>query len=88
MDSALPHDLQEEFHELSEWAYTLPGKFEDRVHVRLIDAASIEGFFKSLLRRFGRYPAFTVADQRYVGSDFSRVNALISLALRQKEEDR
>jgi hypothetical protein len=80
-DTGLPDDLKQEFHQLSEWAHTLPAKFGDRIRVRLIDAASIEGFFKSLVRRFGRYPAFTVGGQRYVGSDFSRVDALISRQL-------
>ena len=81
MGSGLPDDLKEEFHTLSEWAHTLPAKFGDRVHVRLIDVASIEGFFKSLARRFGRYPAFTVEGQRYVGSDFARVDELIAARL-------
>jgi len=86
MDSALPDDLKAEFHDLSEWASTLPGKFDDRVSVRLVDAASIEGFFKSLIRRFRCYPAFAVEGQRYVGSDFSRVDALIARALRRRDE--
>jgi len=81
MGSGLPDDLKEEFHALSEWAHTLPARFSDRVRVRLIDAASIEGFFKSLVRRFGRYPAFTVEGQRYVGSDFTRVDELIAARL-------
>ncbi len=79
--SGLPDDLYQEFHQLAEWAQTLSAKFGGRVRVRLVDAASIEGFFKSLVRRFRRYPAFTVGDQRYVGSDFSRVDALISARL-------
>ena len=81
MDSGLPEDLKREFHVLSEWAHSLPAKFGDRVTVRLIDAASIEGFVKSLIRRFGRYPAFTVDGQRYVGSDFARVDELIAARL-------
>jgi hypothetical protein len=80
-DTGLPDDLMREFHHLSEWAHTLPAKFGPRIRLRLVDAASIEGFFKSLLRRFHRYPAFTVAGQRYVGSDFSRVDALIAARL-------
>ena len=86
MDSALPDDLKAEFHDLSEWASTLPGKFDNRVSVRLIDVASIEGFFKSLIRRFQCYPAFAVEGQRYVGSAFSRVDALIARALRRRDE--
>ena len=85
IDTGLPDDLKADFHRLSEWAHTLPDKFGDRIRVRLVDVASIEGFFKSLLRRVGRYPAFSVDGARYVGADFSRVDALVSQALRQKE---
>lgn len=80
-DTGLPDDLKREFHQLSEWAHALPERFGARVRLRVIDAASIEGFFKSLLRRFGRYPAFSVEGQRYVGSDFRRVDELIEARL-------
>jgi hypothetical protein len=82
-ETGLPDDLKQEFHALSEWAGTLPAKFGTRVAIRLIDAASIEGFFKSLVRRFKRYPAFTVEGRRYVGSEFARVDALISERLQR-----
>lgn len=81
LESGLPEELKKEFHQLSEWAHTLPAKFGNRVYVRLIDAASGEGFFKCLVRRFARYPAFTVEGERYVGSDFARVDGLISARL-------
>ncbi len=44
----------------------------------MAEQVSIEGFFKSLLRRARRYPAFIVDGERYVGSDFSQVDALIA----------
>ena len=78
LESGLPADLAAEFHSLSEWAQGLPQRYGSRVSVRLVDAASIEGFFKSLFRRLHRYPAFVVDGRKYVGSDFSRVDALIS----------
>jgi hypothetical protein len=81
LDAGLPDDLAQEFRRLSDWVRSLPDKFGDRVQVRLVDAASIEGFFKSLVRRFRRYPAFTVEGERYVGSDFAQVDALISSRL-------
>ena len=81
LETGLPEDLYREFHQLSEWARSLPTKFGARVSVRLVDAASIEGFFKSLLRRVNRYPAFRVGTERYVGADFSQVDALISARL-------
>jgi hypothetical protein len=77
LETGLPDDLKQEFHALSEWAGTLPAKFGDRIRVRLIDAVSLEGFVRSLLGRFWRYPAFSVQGCRYVGSDFSRVDDLI-----------
>ncbi len=86
LSSGLPDDLMADFHRLSEWAHTLPARFGDGVRVRLVDAASIEGFFKSALRRFHRYPAFTVGRERYVGQDFARVETLISRALRRRGE--
>jgi hypothetical protein len=85
MDSGLPEDLKAEFHELSAWAHTLPDKFGPRVTLRLIDAASVEGFFKSLVRRFRRFPAFTVGDRKYAGSDFSQVDTLITERLGRRE---
>lgn len=77
-DTGLPDDLKEEFHQLSAWAHTLPEKFGRGIRLRLVDAASIEGFFRSLLSRARRYPAFTVDGARYSGSDFARVDALIA----------
>lgn len=79
--SALPPDLAREFESLSRWASRLPERFGPGVRVRLVDAASLEGFFKSLLRRYRRYPAFFVEGRRYVGADFSRVDELITEAL-------
>lgn len=78
LDAGLPADLAQDFHRLAEWARTLPGRFGDRVTLRLVDVASIEGFFKSLRYRLSRYPAFVVGGRRYVGSDFARVDALIA----------
>lgn len=81
IETGLPAHLQSDFHALLQWAQTLSTKFGNRVTVRLIDAASIEGFFKSLIRWFRRYPAFTVNGERYVGSDFTQVDALIAKSL-------
>jgi hypothetical protein len=83
-ETGLPDDLKREFHTLSEWAHTLPDKFGGRVRLRLVDGASLEGFVRSLVHRVWRYPAFAVAGERYVGSDFARVEQLIERGLRQQ----
>ena len=82
--TALPGDLAREYADLSHWARGVVERFGGRVVVRVVDAASIEGFFKSLRRRFHRYPAFLVGRKKYVGSDFSQVDALISESLSRR----
>lgn|SRR5215467_9219724 len=81
LEAGLPAELADEFHRLVEWARTLPARFGDRVTLRLVDVASIEGFFRSLIHRVHRYPAFVVDGKRYVGNDFGCVDALISEGL-------
>lgn len=85
LESSLPDDLRREFERLSQWAQSVRERFGDRVAIRLVDAASIEGFFKSLVGRFSRYPAFRVGGARYVGSDFAVVEALIAGQLTGEE---
>jgi hypothetical protein len=81
LEAGLPAELAGEFHRLVDWARTLPVRFGDRVTLRLVDVASIEGFFRSLIHRIHRYPAFVVNGKRYVGNDFGRVDALILAGL-------
>ncbi len=77
-ESGLPEDLIHEYVALSAWARGIAERYGERIRIRLVDAASIEGFFKSVRYRFRRYPAFVVNGASYVGSDFSRVDTLIS----------
>lgn len=81
IQSALPDDLAEEWHALSEWILGLAQRYESRVTVKIVDVASMEGFLKSLFRRLRRYPAFIVNGRKYAGSDFSRVDRLIAESL-------
>jgi hypothetical protein len=85
LDAGLPDDLAAEFHSLSLWAHGLPHRYGSRVTVRLVDAASIEGFFKCLVRGFNRYPAFIVDSRKYVGNDFAKVDSLISESLAARQ---
>lgn len=85
LDAGLPDDLAAEFHSLSQWAHGLPHRYGSRVTVRLVDAASIEGFFKCLVRGLSRYPAFIVERRKYVGNDFAEVDSLISESLAARQ---
>ncbi len=88
LDSGLPEELARQFHAISEWAHTIPERFGASIAIRLVDVASIEGFFKSLIHRLGRYPAFLVDGKRYVGSDFSQVDSLIAERIGAQEAQR
>jgi hypothetical protein len=75
---SLPDDLRAEFQELSDWVHDLAYRYGDRIHVRVIDAASLEGFWKSLRYRVRRYPAVIVnGSEKRVGTDFESIDPVI-----------
>jgi hypothetical protein len=48
---------------------------------RIIDAASIEGWFKSLRHGLRQYPAIIVDGEKAVGTELERATALIERRL-------
>jgi hypothetical protein len=71
---SLPEDLRLEFDSLSLWAHGLLDRFGDRIRIEVVDAASIEGFWKSLRNRAWRYPVVIVDDsEKHVGTDLESV---------------
>ena len=74
LESSLPADLQLEYLAVSDWVKEMFRVHCDRLVVKVIDAASIEGVFKSLRYNARRYPAIIVNHRdRYVGSDAMRL---------------
>lgn len=75
---ALPDDLLMEFQQVSDWVHGLLSRHGPQVSVTVIDAASIEGFWKSLRHGVRRYPAVIVGGrERHVGTDFASLDALV-----------
>jgi hypothetical protein len=75
---SLPQDLREEFQDLSDWLHDLLHRHGDRIAIKLVDAASIEGVWKSLRYRLRRYPAVIVnRKEKRIGSDFESVERVI-----------
>jgi hypothetical protein len=73
-----PSDLKEEYLKLSDWIRELTRIYEDRLLIRLIDAQSILGFYKSLRHWVRKYPAFIVEGQQtYTGWDKKRLQTLL-----------
>jgi hypothetical protein len=76
---ALPEDLRHEYQAVSTWVHDLVHRFGDSLRVRIVDAASVEGFFKSLVHRARRYPAVVVegGPAKYVGTDLAEAKHVI-----------
>lgn len=74
---ALPDDLLREYQSLSDWIHALLGRHGNRVKVKVVDAASIQGFVESIRHRVGRYPAVIVDGERRIGSDFAALDPLV-----------
>jgi hypothetical protein len=73
-----PRDLKEEYLKLSDWIRELTRTYKDSLLIRLIDAQSILGFYKSLRHWVRKYPTFIVEGQKtYTGWDKERLETLL-----------
>ena len=80
--SALPPDLLQDYQAVSDWVHHLITTHCDQVLIKVIDAASLEGVWKSARHGLGRYPAVIVGGrQRFIGADFSGAEAEIAKQL-------
>lgn len=69
MESSLPEDLIQEYQTVSDWVKEMFRIYCDAIVLKVIDAASIEGFYKSLKYHARRYPAVVVNRKaRFLGS--------------------
>ena len=69
LESSLPPDLIREYETVSDWVRQMFTMHCDGILLKVIDAASVEGFYKSLRYNARRYPAVIVNRKaRFVGS--------------------
>jgi hypothetical protein len=70
LSSSLPADLMNDYLALSDWVRELFRNHGSRVVVKVIDAASVEGVFRSLRYGTRRFPAVIVDGKaRFNGTD-------------------
>jgi len=82
--NAFPEDVKAEFATLSSWIRSLLARFGSQVTVRVVDAASIEGFWKSLRYRVRQYPTFIFNGRdKIVGFDPQMLEKHITTHLQQ-----
>ncbi len=86
---ALPPELLDEFQKISDWVHSLLERHGGSVKVSVIDAASVEGVWKSLRHGARRYPAVIVdGKDKVVGTDFAPADRLIDQRLSARREGR
>jgi hypothetical protein len=73
-----PPDLKEENRKLSDWIRELNRLYKHRLLIKLIDAPSPLGIYKSLRYRIRTYPTFIVErKETYAGWDKSQLESLL-----------
>jgi hypothetical protein len=60
LNSSLPQDLAQDYQQISDWVREILKLHCDQVVVKVIDAASLEGFIKTIRYGLRRYPAVVV----------------------------
>jgi hypothetical protein len=69
LQSSLPADLAREYQTVSNWVKEIFRVHCDRIVVKVIDAASIEGVYKALRYNARRYPAVIIGKSaQFIGS--------------------
>ncbi len=77
-----PEDLKEDYLFLSEWIKELSRKYRENILIRVTDAQSLLGFYKSLRFRVFRYPAFIInGKKKYTGKDKVWLDSLLQKEL-------
>jgi hypothetical protein len=78
-----PAELKEEILKLSDRLGELKQLYKHRIDIRLTDAQSPRGIYKSLIHRLRQYPAFIIAGKDvYIGWDRERIEELVDKYLR------
>jgi len=73
-----PPDLKEEYLKLSDWIQELTRLYKHRLLIRVIDAQSPLGIYKSLRHWIRTYPVFIVeGKETYAGWDKSQLESLL-----------
>jgi len=81
-ESSLPPELMRDYQALRDWVFDADERYGGRVVFRVVDAASIQGFLKSLRYGVRGYPAVVISrSAKYVGNDFRMAEELIERQL-------
>jgi hypothetical protein len=73
-----PEDLKEEYSFLSSWIRELSQRYGYQILIKVIDAQSFQGFYKSLRHGIHKYPTFIINQKKkYTGKDKVQLESLL-----------
>jgi hypothetical protein len=79
-----PEDLKEDYLYLSNWIRELSRKYEQQILIKITDAQSLQGFYKSIRYWIFRYPTFIINKrEKYTGKDKIQLDSLLQEQLGQ-----
>ncbi|OGO20208.1 MAG: hypothetical protein A2Z14_10690 [Chloroflexi bacterium RBG_16_48_8] len=80
-----PEDVKEEASHLTDWILEITRRYPDRIHFRVIDPTSLEGFLLCLRYWVRRYPTFIVNGRKvFVGSDQDHLECVLQTYLKER----
>jgi hypothetical protein len=83
IQAGYPPEILEQAGRLAAWLDELSLRYRERLHIRVIDPQSLQGFFKSLRHWVRRYPAFIVGHLKYVGWERAALDGLLEEQMAQ-----
>lgn len=69
VESSLPPDLADDYQAISDWVREVFRIYCDQLLIKVIDAASLEGFVLSLRHRIHHYPAIIINGGKFTGDE-------------------
>jgi hypothetical protein len=86
VSSSLPADLAQDYQQVSDWVKQVFQRYRDQVVIKVVDAASLEGFIKTLRYRVNEYPAIIIDRKaRFPGGAFKVAGDEIARRLAKPE---
>jgi muconolactone delta-isomerase len=81
LTSGLPPEFAAENSRLSAWVHEQIARHGTHISVEIVDVASVKGFWRSLWRRVGRYPAIIIGRESFAAADLDAAEARLASLL-------
>ena len=73
-----PPEILQDAERLGDWLQDLSARYSERLHIRIVDPQSLEGFFKSVRYWVRQYPTFVINRQiKYTGWETAVLDRLL-----------